>query len=177
MDTPTKNIQDIPVTAFIAISLIIVFSLYLTSAIKTLPCDRDMISNFFGNFVHTDPYHIMANLYALYALSRVEQQLGTKKFFSLIAFLLFFNTLFETSLHYIKKDLPCSIGFSGILFGIMTLEIVLNKGIDFYIVTSISAIVLLPSIQNPNVSLTAHIIGSISGIIAALLYSKFIKTH
>lgn len=177
MDTPTKNIQDIPVTAFIAVSLVIVFSLYFTSAIKTLPCDKDMISIFFGNFVHTDPYHIMANLYALYALSRVEQQLGAKQFFSLITFLLVFNTLFETGLHYIKKDLPCSIGFSGVLFGIMTLEIVLNKDIDFYIFTSIAAIVLLPSIQNPKSSLTGHVVGSISGIIGSLLYSKFIKIH
>jgi membrane associated rhomboid family serine protease len=173
----SKNLKSIPVTSFIAVSLIIIFSLYFTTIVKTIPCGKDILSIFFGNFVHTDPYHILANLYALYALSRVEKKIGTKQFFGLVVFLLIFNTLFETGLRYINKDLSCSIGFSGVLFGVMTWELTSRKEIDFYIVSAIVAMVLLPSMKNPNVSLSGHLTGAISGVIGGILWRKFMSNN
>lgn len=72
--------KDIPVSVFFAVSIIIVFSLYLTTAIKTIPCGNDVMSSFLSNFVHVDSYHLMANLFALYSLSRVEQNVGPNGF-------------------------------------------------------------------------------------------------
>lgn len=174
MELSARNFQDIPVSTFTGVSLIIIFSLYLTSAIKSIPCGKNMLSNFVGNFVHTEASHLIVNLYALYALSSVEQQLGAKKFFSLLTFLVIFNTLIETGFQSINKDVPCSIGFSGVLFGVMTWEIVSNKGIDFYIITSIGALVLLPSLNDSKASLSGHAIGAFSGIIGGLIWNKLI---
>lgn len=175
MQTSIKKVNDVPVSSFLAISIIIIFSLYITTALKTIPCGKDLLSKFNINFIHIDPYHLITNLYALYALSRIEIFLGTKKFFILVLFLLFINTIFETIVHKIIPDIPCSIGFSGILFGMMTWEIVTDKGLDFYVATSIAAIVIIPSIKNQKISLIGHLIGSISGIIGGLLWNKIFK--
>ena len=87
--------KNTPVSAFFSVVIIIVFLLYFTSIFKTIPCGNTVLDQFYSNFIHTDIYHISANLYALYALSRVERKMGTKKFLYLIIFLLVFNTILE----------------------------------------------------------------------------------
>lgn len=166
------QIKNNPISAFIATVVIVIFSLYTTNAIKTIPCEKNMIDNFKSTFVHVDCIHLMSNLYALYALSRVERELGFKKFFFLIIFLVCVNTAFETGVHKLTNKIPCSIGFSGVLFGIMTYEIITHKGIDSYILSSILVIVILPSLQFKNVSLSGHLLGVISGVLSALLFKK-----
>ena len=54
------------ICAFISIIIIVVFSLYLSNAIKTIPCDKNMKSIFIGQFIHTDFFHLISNLYGLY---------------------------------------------------------------------------------------------------------------
>ena len=136
MEQPTQ-IKDVPVSVFLAVSIVVVFSLYATTAIKTIPCGKDVMSLFYSNFVHVDIYHLLSNLFALYALSRVEVATGGKKFTALIVFLLFFNTLAEAAIYRIFKGLPCSIGFSGVLFGVAAWELVTNKGFDWMVVLSL----------------------------------------
>lgn len=173
MNTPP--LKDIPVTLFLAVSIVVVFSLYLTTWIKTIPCGKDVMSIFTSNFIHLDPYHLMSNLFALYALSRVEQQLGAKKFIGLIIFLLIFTTFVEVLVHKIYIQIPCSIGFSGILFGIMTWELVTNKELDLILVLSIIAIVAVPSIQSEKVSLLGHSIGAIGGVVGGLIWNRLMS--
>jgi membrane associated rhomboid family serine protease len=165
------NEKNVPVSIFISVFIIVIFSLYSTSVIKIIPCNKNMIPAFCSNFVHIEPEHLILNLYALYSLSRVEIMIGSKQFAILIIFLLFVNTLFESILHKLYPSLQCSIGFSGILFGIMTWELITNKGFDLYIATSIIAMVLIPSITNKKASLEGHIIGAISGIIGGFVWS------
>jgi len=169
------QIKNTPVSSFIAVSVIVIFSLYTTSVIKSMPCGKNMIDSFLSNFVHIDSIHLFSNLYVLYALSRVELSLGPKKFFSLVIFLLCVNTVFETTLHKMTDKIPCSIGFSGVLFGILTWEIVTNRGIDMYIASSIMLMTILPSLQFKNVSLSGHLVGSVSGILSALLFNQISK--
>ena len=66
MNDPNE-FKDIPVSIFLAITIIIVFSLYFTTAIKTIPCGKTIMSAFYSNFVHTDIYHLVGNMVALYA--------------------------------------------------------------------------------------------------------------
>lgn len=169
------QLHDIKVTNFLTVSIIIVFSLYLTSAIKSIPCNNDVMSSFLSNFVHVDPYHLMANIFALYALSKVEREIGSKKFTGLVIFLLIFNTIAEVAVNKVFRDLPCSIGFSGVLFGIMTWEIVTKKDIDMVLISSIVSMVLLPSMKNKKVSFIGHTVGAISGVIGGVLYKNIIK--
>ena len=160
------HFKDIQVSLFIAVSVVIVFALYITTAIKTIPCDKNLMSIFFSNFVHLEPSHLIANLFALYNLARVEKQLGPKKFGCLIVFLLIFTTVTEVCAHKL-----CSIGLSGILFGIMSWELTTKRGLDLMIVLSIIGVVVTPTVQNSKgSSLLGHAVGAIAGVIGGILW-------
>lgn len=169
------NYKDVPVSVFLGISLVVVFLLFNTKVLNAIPCDKNIHQVFMSNFVHIDAAHLIANLYALYALSRVEQVMGYKSFIWLIIFLLLINTLFEFISRKIWPSLKCSIGFSGILFGIMTWEIVSNKNLDVQIVLAIIVMTIAPSLQGKNISLSGHAIGAFSGIVGALLWKAIHK--
>jgi len=164
-------LKNNPVCSFISALLIIVFSLYVTNAIKNIPCDKNMTDIFISNFIHTDYLHLVSNLYGIYSLSRLEIVLGPKKFILMVCFLLLCNTILETLLHKII-DAPCSIGFSGILYGVLAFEIVYTNKIDYFILTSILSGIVVDKIKNKKSSLSGHIIGIISGIFYGLLYKK-----
>ena len=42
----SSQFKDIPVSLFLAVSIVIVFALYVTTAIKTIPCGKDILSSF-----------------------------------------------------------------------------------------------------------------------------------
>ena len=166
------NLKNNPVCAFISSSMIIIFSLYFTDAIKSIPCEKNMPSILISNFIHTDFFHLMSNLYGLYSISLVEHKYGPKKFVFLILFLLIFSTIFEIILHKIIKT-PCSIGFSGILYGIFTFETITDKkNIDYNLFLSIIFNIISSKIFQKKISLTGHIIGAITGILGAIIYKK-----
>ena len=85
--------------------------------------------------------------------------MGFSSFIWLLIFLLIFNVLAEFAVRCIWKDLPCSIGFSGILFGLFTWELVSIKKLDIELLLAIVIMVAGPSIQNKKISLSGHIIG------------------
>jgi len=171
----SSQFKDIPVSLFLAVSIVVVFALYVTTSIKTIPCGKDILSSFYNNFVHIEPYHLMANLFALYALARVERDIGPKRFGFLIVFLLLFTSIAEVIGHKLFSNLPCSIGFSGILFGVMAWELTTKKDFDIFIVLSIVGIVVTPSMQDPKASLVGHAVGAIAGIIGGILWKSIEK--
>jgi len=168
------NFKQVPVSVMIAVSIVVIFSLYATTAIKEIPCGKDVMTIFYGNFVHVDVYHLISNIYALYALSRVELSMGGKQFTGLIVFLLVFNTLAESLMHKMFKDLPCSIGFSGILFGVTAWEMATTQDLDWVLVSSLIAMIAGPTIQNPKASLMGHAVGAVVGVIGGLMWSKMV---
>jgi membrane associated rhomboid family serine protease len=168
------NPDFLPVCNFLAVSMIVIFCMYFTELIKKVPSNDKIIPNFFSNFVHTEFDHLLGNIFVLYAFSRVEKQLGMKKFISLLVFLLIFNTVVDTFLHNLFPTMPCSIGFSGILFGIISWEITTNQKVNVYIIAPILFSVVLPSIRNTKISLSGHLIGAFSGIIGGILW-KYMK--
>ena len=175
MDTSTKDIKNVPVSAFLAVVITVVFSLYFTTAIKTIPCGKDVMSSFYANFIHIETQHLIINLYALYALSRVEEKIGSKRFITLVVFSLILNTVIESAIHKFRNT-PCSIGFSGVLFSILTWEMATTRKVDAYLISAVAAMVVVPSLLDKNVSFVGHAVGAISGIITGLLYSKLSKS-
>jgi hypothetical protein len=169
-----EEFKDIPVCLFLAVSIVVVFAMYVTTIIKTIPCGKSIMSSFCSNFVHVEPYHLMANLFALYALARVERDIGSRKFFGLIIFLLIFTSISEVVAHKMFSNLPCSIGFSGILFGIMAWELTAKKDFNIFIAISIFGVVVAPSIQNSKASLVGHAVGAITGIIGGILWKSIV---
>lgn len=166
--------KDVPVSLFLAVSIIIVSLLYITTFIKTIPCQKNMSSIFYSHFIHVELYHLIANLFALYVLSRVERDIGGKKFMMLIVFLLVITSLAEVLIHKIIH-VPCSIGFSGILFGVMAYEITSKKGFDWLLFVSISGVIASSSLQDSKSSLIGHTIGAISGIMAGIIWNYINK--
>lgn len=165
-------LKKCPVCAFLFVFLVVIFSMYFTSALKTIPCEKNMVSVLYSNFIHTDFYHLASNLFGLYSLTDVEIRLGSKKFLTLILFLLLFTSLLEIILYRIIKT-PCSIGFSGILYGVFTFEMISkDKYVDYKILGSIILNIMFSKIMNSKSSLYGHIIGVISGICGALIYKK-----
>ena len=174
MITLKKHFNDIPVSVFIAISMIIVFLLFNAKVLTALPCGKGIHEVMMSNFVHIDTMHLVSNLYALYAISRVEQEMGLKPFVWLLIFLLVFNTLAEVAAKSIWKELPCGIGFSGILFGLFTWELVSKKTIDVELILAIVIMVVGPSLQNKKISMSGHAIGALSGIVGGIIW-KFVN--
>ena len=168
--------KDVPVSLFLAVSIVVIFALYVTAIIKTVPCGKNVLSMCCSNFVHIEPYHLAANLLALYALTRIERDIGPKRFGSLILFLILFTSIIEVIVHKVVDGFPCSIGFSGILFGIMTWELITKKGLNLIIVISIIGLVAMPSVQNSKVSLIGHAVGAVTGVIGGLLW-KFLSIN
>ena len=166
-----KNHKKVRVSIFVAIILIIVFVLFNTNILNKLPCENNISDVFASTFTHIEVVHLLSNLIALYTLSRVENDMGSKSFLWLLIFLISFNTLVE----YLIKNIlntSCSIGFSGILFGIMTWEIISEKSVSFDIILSIVAITFGSSFHTKNISIESHIIGVISGIVGALAWKS-----
>ena len=173
MDQSLVSINEkntVTVTVFLIVTLSLVFLLYTFSIIKTVPCGKDILSVFTGNFVHTNITHLISNLYALYALSRVEIQIGAKQFAGLIIFSLIFNTIIETVLRKLFPSIPCSIGFSGVLFSVVAWELVTSRELDWYLISALVIIVVLPSLENKNVSFIGHAVGAVSGVISGLMW-------
>lgn len=175
MITVKRDPKDFPVSVFIAISMIVVFLMFNANVIAVLPCDKGISDVFMSNFVHIDAMHLISNLYALYAVSRVEQEMGFQSFIWLLIFLLIVNTLTEFVSKRIWEDMPCSIGFSGILFGLMTWELVSKREFDVEVFLAIIIMVVGPSLTNKKVSFSGHVIGAVSGIIGGLLWKLINK--
>jgi membrane associated rhomboid family serine protease len=175
MMTIKKNPKEVPISGFIALSMIVIFLLFNAKIINAIPCGTTVHEVFISQFVHIDKIHLMSNLYSLYAISRLEQEMGFKPFIWLFIFLLGFNTLVEFLIKKIYNDLPCSIGFSGILFGLITWELVTKKQLDVELMLAIFIMVVNPSLRNKKVSFIGHAIGAISGIVAGILWKVINK--
>jgi len=159
-----------PICSTVIIINFIVFLLYFTSIIKTIPCDNDMKSIFVSNFIHIDYKHLLANAFGIYALSRIEEKIGIYEFLKLLIFILVIFTILETLLHNIYKEINCSIGFSGIILGMITYEYIKNYGaIDYEILLSLIIYLIVPSYFSPNVSFSGHLLGVVAGIIASYI--------
>jgi membrane associated rhomboid family serine protease len=171
------QLKEVPMCTFISVTLVVVFLLYITTIVKTVPCGKDILSAFYSQFIHLDINHLGANLLALYSLSRVERKIGWSNFMPLLLFLMAINAVIEVGVHKIFPNVPCSIGFSGILFGILTWEMVSSKKLDIIMFLSIVFMVIWPSMKSPKVSLSGHCIGAISGIIGGLVWNYVFKTQ
>jgi membrane associated rhomboid family serine protease len=169
-----KDPKDVPISVFISLSMIVIFLLFNAQVVTAVPCGKSVQQVFMSYFVHIDFVHLVSNLYALYAISRVEQEMGRESFIWLLIFLLAFNVLVELISKKIWKDLPCSIGFSGILFGLITWEMVSKKKLDVELMLAIVIMTITPSLRGKNISLSGHAIGAVSGIMAGILW-KYIN--
>ncbi len=168
-----KKLADAPISVSLGILIIIIFILYTTQVIKDIPECKTVHSTLCSHFVHIEMRHLLANLLALYALARVESVIGSKQFILLILFLVVFTSLIETILHKWVPNIPVSVGLSGILFGIMSWEIMTYKDAQVPLLISIGVMILSQAIYANNISIAGHLIGAIVGILGGILWKSF----
>lgn len=166
------NIKEIPISVFLAVTIIIIFSLYFTNLLKSIPCQKNLSNIFINNFIHIDIYHLVGNILGLYSMSRIERSLGTKKFIILICCLLLTASILEVITFQLFPSIPCGIGISGLLFGLITWELIIVQKMDFTLVLSLIFTVILPSLKGKNVSIFGHLSGIIAGILVGMSWKK-----
>lgn len=166
-----RSITKMPVFIVVSIVLIVIYIGYASGNFKRLPCGPGVIQAFERNIVHVDLSHIAANLGSFFILSTMEVRKGSAHYAIMIATLLFLCTGVELALNKGQTPKQCSIGFSGVLFGLLAWQMVDNQG-QFFEWKTLAALGLAlygTSASNPRASFQGHLIGAGSGLAAGLV--------
>ena len=172
MQTANLNnyVRRTPVTVIISAILVVVSLLFIFRQWVNLPCGHDVLSAFSRNFIHVDPLHLIINLYGFYRLSDLEFSLGSIRYLVLILVLSFFQTVLEWLYLTIRPlGVSCSIGFSGILFGILTFMFFFDRGIDFTLLSALLLSIVSSAATDRRISFTGHLFGVIAGLLTVCL--------
>ncbi len=160
----------------LAIPMILITILYHTGTFKNIPCDNNIFSNAARNFIHVDTMHIIGNLSVFFILSHeLVKTFGFKYVLILILALLIIIVIFDTIYLKFVPNQRCSIGFSGILFGLLVWNILSKSSITASSLISIGILVLFPSMTSSNVSLSGHLIGAGAGLVTYCVAGNKIK--
>ena len=150
----------------LAIPMILITILYHTGTITNIPCDNNILSNAARNFIHVDTMHIIGNLSVFFILSHeLVKTFGFKYVLILLLSLLIIIVIIDTIYLKLVPDQRCSIGFSGILYGMLVWNILSKSSITASSLISIGILVLFPSMTSSNVSLSGHLIGAGAGLV------------
>ena len=154
MDTKDKK-----VSLYISLVNLIVFLLYKIEFFNEIPCHGGLISNIKGDFVHKQFTHLLLNLIGLYILSDIEKHIGSQKFLKLVVFIIGTTSIIETQFY----SNYCSIGFSGILYGLLAYQMLISNKIEIDIII---VLILLYFTEKDVSSNSFHLIGFLSGVSA-----------
>lgn len=171
-----RNKYDIALFLLFSIPMILITILYNIGTIKNVPCNNDLLSNISRNFIHLDISHIVGNLSVFYILSiALVKTFGFGYVVLLILALLVIIVIFETIYLKMTNNSSCSIGFSGILYGLLAWNILSQSSITASSIISIAILVIQPSLSSANVSLSGHIIGAVAGVLTYFVAGNKIK--
>jgi hypothetical protein len=101
----------------------------------------------------------------------VEVQIGSSHYLSLILFLFVTTTAAETIARKLDNRIKCSLGFSGVLFGVSTYEIITFKKPDYTLLISTIIIALIRS-NAPNTSFLSHLVGIVAGGMSGIIWNS-----
>lgn len=170
------NFFKTQITLMIFLTIIFVFFMYQTGFLKTLPCGKDILSIFARNFIHIDPLHLISNITGLVILYKLESGIGMLKFLTIFTIILCLNSVIEWVLYnYVAKDMKCTIGFSGLIFGMALFELINGASCKIAAFVGILAMITIPSIKQNNVSIIGHLTGVLAGAIVGLGYKMMMN--
>ena len=155
---------------------VIMFIIYGTYTKKNnkIPCDNDLFQIMQRNFIHIDINHFMTNMITFYVLVVNLNKDGITMSI-LITSILFFSVIIEYLFALLNTKRTCSIGFSGILYGLISIYMLTKRKLDLALISSLGIMVLRSSLVSSKVSLSGHAIGAISGVITYQVMNKFNK--
>lgn len=160
-----------PVFVSVSLMLIFIMVMYNYNIFTDVPCGDGVSKIVQRQFTHVSISHIMSNLFVFYLLSQMELKYGSQQFLLLLLQIVVICVGFEYLLQQITP-VPCSIGFSGILFGLLAWELMQknNHKIDIMFIIILVGIIIAPSLTNPRASLLGHAMGAVSGLVVAQWY-------
>jgi membrane associated rhomboid family serine protease len=123
------------------------------------------------SFLHQDLNHLSTNIFSLWNLLELEKEFKTSKFIMIVLFLLFASAGIHFIMDKVTGNKNCAIGFSGVLYGMIVFQIMLN-GLDIYRAGELLLLILLPSLTRSNISVSGHLSGAIAGLLAGILFNK-----
>jgi hypothetical protein len=158
-----------PITAIVTTVIIVIAALYGFGVLKDVPCGEGVLKGLNRTFIHANWKHVAANLFAFLVLSRIEERYGSKFFGILIVQILVIATMIEL-VAFQFFDVPCSVGFSGVIFGLIAWELMNDRDVNITLFLGLAGMVVAPSLQNSKASLTGHAIGAVAGLLVAIYY-------
>lgn len=137
-------------------------------------CDRKLLPAMTRPFQHGDLGHLAANLFAFYMLSNsIQPRIGAAKYLMLIAFLWITTVLMDLAFNQ-----HCSVGFSGIVLGLLVWDLFDRGSLKFDLAAfaALAAVWLQPLLAGQqNVSMSGHLYGILAGLIAVTLTKAWKK--
>ena len=162
-----------PVSVATALALTGVFAYEKSGKAAEVDCSNRFLPTMARDFIHQDTDHFASNMLALLLVSNVEAAVGSVEFLAAMGSILLLSALLTMGLTKMFS-LDCSIGFSGVLLGLMTFGLLVadSKTLNW----SAVALLVLTSIaplftgNRGNVSVSGHLIGIAAGGLIGLAY-------
>lgn len=161
-----------PVSIAVAAALTGVFAYEQSANAKPIDCSNTFGATLSRDFIHTEMPHFASNMLALFLVSNVEAQIGSVEFVAAMGSILLLSALLTMGLTRLF-NFNCSIGFSGVLLGMMAFALVsadskvLNwSALGVLLLTSVAPLATPES----RVSVSGHLIGIVSGLAVGLVY-------
>lgn len=147
----------------------IMFLVYLTPA-NNFNTSNEAINYLLRSFYHANIQHIVANAISFYSLSFIEDVMGSTSFIIMMVFLWIVSSMLLYIYHLIFPSRKVyTVGFSGIVFGMMVVYLSLMGQSPLIGITGL-VISILPQLFVPGISHEGHICGIIAGAIYILLF-------
>jgi membrane associated rhomboid family serine protease len=145
--------------AYLSAGLSILF--FLLRPIRN-PCQKGLAYSFARTFIHSDWIHLLFNLYAFHDLSRILTRIAPN--YDLLIAVITGLTVLGDNLLYRTDLVTCSIGYSGVVFGLITY--LFMKRVSYRELLINLGYLLIPSLIHPRLSLTGHLLGVAAGAVA-----------
>ena len=165
----------VPIVTYTLIAVMVgIFLLYHGKALVAIPCGNDFVSILQSQFVHVNFVHIASNLFSLWYMANLERSMGLGKFLALVLVIAVLSSAADTLIGHVGGNRPCSIGFSGVLFGLVAWSVLTTGGFKWYNIAMVAGLLLTN--MGPHISVRGHVIGAVTGLVLALLYKLVPKT-
>lgn len=158
-----KNATKTPIVSVISVILAIVFF----SEFPNVKCSENGLQDIMMNTLrHGGIHHLLSNVISFFYLSHLERSMGPLKFGSSILFLMVVTSV----LHLLIKTRRCSVGFSGVLFGLLTYDFLKKRGKNLNNIGLIIMMHIVPHLGNTRLSHLGHLYGIIAGALMHLIF-------
>jgi membrane associated rhomboid family serine protease len=161
------NVNPLSTTVIVAFTLI---AFHFFGGQSYLNCnDTSAGRQVIHSMLHGNLFHLFVNILTFIQLYRLEQMLGARNYFVLIIIILILSSLLYWVLNKFLygSEVVCSVGFSGVLFGLLVWSRMMLGGGSFDLkeLALWFAVLVIPVLQNPQISLLGHLSGLIVGVL------------